>query len=279
MLPALPLPSARQRRSARGLLPARLIGRAGGFDRFAQRRSQISVSSRVPRCTCRQFLGKVDRDIGLEGQGRQLAGKIASWLRRRGQGTVHEGERRFELLPDRGLCRPRGQGVARQGQRVFHPGDPMAIGDSGIDRLPAGIGQRDQMPGQIAAIHRGDVFRLQRPQVARVVPVEEMPAEARRLARVAVPQRSVASSDPARRSPRGDDGKQIYKLSGIRWATIRLRSSKIYRAAACGLTVRPSRSTRCGRPAAGSRIARTQAGEWPRAAALARRRAIAGARS
>ena len=123
------------------------------------------------------------------------------------------GERGFELLPDRGLCRPRGQGVARQGQRVFHPGDPMAIGDGGIDQLPAGIGKRDQMPGQIAAIDRRDVFRLQRPQVARVVPVEEMPAEALELAHGGEgrlqPVRRIEVTQPGEVAG-GEDGEQVH---------------------------------------------------------------------
>ena len=45
------------------------------------------------------------------------------------------------------------------------------------DHLPAGVAEHDQMTSEIAAVHRGDIFRLQRTQVARVVPVVEMPAE------------------------------------------------------------------------------------------------------
>ena len=39
-----------------------------------------------------------------------------------------------------------------------------------------GIGERDQMTGEIAAVDRGDVGGLERPEVGRVVPVVEMTA-------------------------------------------------------------------------------------------------------
>ena len=42
----------------------------------------------------------------------------------------------------------------------------------------AGIGERDQMAREIAAVDRRDVGRLERPQIARVVPVEEVAVEA-----------------------------------------------------------------------------------------------------
>ena len=60
-------------------------------DRFAQRPQpdqRVVEDARAPLAG--EFLGKIDRAIGLEGQRRQLAGKIASWLRRRGQGAVHD---------------------------------------------------------------------------------------------------------------------------------------------------------------------------------------------
>src|SRR5260221_2140472 len=37
------------------------------------------------------------------------------------------------------------------------------------------------MPGQVAAIHRGNIFRIEWPQVLRVVPVKEMPAKPLKL--------------------------------------------------------------------------------------------------
>ena len=42
----------------------------------------------------------------------------------------------------------------------------------------AGIGDRDQVPGKIAAVHRRDIVRRQHGQSGGVIPVEEMPAMA-----------------------------------------------------------------------------------------------------
>ncbi len=44
-------------------------------------------------------------------------------------------------------------------------------------RLPAALGQGQQMPRQIAAIHGREIAGLQRMQVAGIIPVEEMPMQ------------------------------------------------------------------------------------------------------
>ena len=62
--------------------------------------------------------------------------------------------------------------------------------------FPARIGERDQMPGQIAAVDGGDISRIERAQIARVVPVVEMTAEAREAGS------SSRASPPAARPPR-----------------------------------------------------------------------------
>ena len=70
-----------------------------------------------------------------------------------------------------------------------------AASRAAIAPLPAGVGERDQMAGQIAAVDRGDIARLERPQIARVVPVVEMAAEPLRAG-----PSSRASPPAARRS-------------------------------------------------------------------------------
>ena len=47
----------------------------------------------------------------------------------------------------------------------------------------AGLPQRDEVPGEVAAVHRRDVGRLEHAQVAEVVPVVEVPPEAPHAAR------------------------------------------------------------------------------------------------
>ena len=42
----------------------------------------------------------------------------------------------------------------------------------------AGLPQRDEVAGEVAAVHRGDVRRLEHAQVVQVVPVVEVAAEA-----------------------------------------------------------------------------------------------------
>ena len=59
----------------------------------------------------------------------------------------------------------------------FEPRYPILIADRTGGDLAAGIAQRNKMAGKIAAIHRGDIFRLQRAQVARIVPIVKMALE------------------------------------------------------------------------------------------------------
>ena len=70
-----------------------------------------------------------------------------------------------------------------------------------MHELAARLSQGDQVPGQIAAVHGGNVDRLQRPQVPGVVPVAEVAADAVQfghgLQRGLEPFRGVQNSDPA----------------------------------------------------------------------------------
>ena len=70
------------------------------------------------------------------------------------------------------------EGCAGQMQRIEHAGARIRRRGAGIDPFSDGVGQCDQMRREIATVHRGDVARIQRPQILGVVPVIEMPAEA-----------------------------------------------------------------------------------------------------
>ena len=93
-----------------------------------------------------------------------------------------------------------GLGLAAVAQTgAFGAGDVERVGDAAeaprhvegtIPPLFAGIGERDQMSCQIAAVDSRYVSRLQGSKISRVVPVEEMSAHALQATIVA----SVASS-------------------------------------------------------------------------------------
>ena len=91
-------------------------------------------------------------------------------------------ERLVELLPGHRLGAPvvgeRAQRLAGEPQRVRDPGEPFRTHHGTVDHLPAGVAQRDQVPGEIPAVDRRDVLRVERTEVARVVPVVEVAAEA-----------------------------------------------------------------------------------------------------
>ena len=63
----------------------------------------------------------------------------------------------------------------------------------------AGVGQCDQVAGQIAAVHRRDIGRVENPAVSRVVPVVEMPLYPRQRL-----HRAKGRGDPAGRLTQAD---------------------------------------------------------------------------
>ena len=115
------------------------------------------------------FAGVQRQLVQSIGQLRQLRRKLvqgAGQLARRDADAC--ADRRAKPAAPRGRapgCRPRRRTVPRA-----WAGSPRHVG--------AGIGQRDQVAGQVAAVDRRDIGGLQRTQVRRVVPVEEMAAEA-----------------------------------------------------------------------------------------------------
>ena len=89
----------------------------------------------------------------------------------------------------------------------------------GAAPFAAGVGERDQMTGEIAAVYRGHVRRRQNGEIARAVPIEEMPAIARhsrhRRERRLQPRDRLIGADPAK-IPRRDDGEQVQTDIGRR---------------------------------------------------------------
>ena len=169
-------------------------------------------------------------------------------------------------------CRRRRHAIARRAGRAWR-------------HSAAGVGEGDQVAGEVAAVDRRDVARLERPQVARVVPVVEVAAEAlaaapswRASPRAARPCRACRSSRS--RGPRpstADRGRCWSARCGARRPAADLPGS--CPAAAC-CRRRRRRSRRTARCAARSGAAsRASAGATARAGAAARRAADPAARS
>ena len=73
-----------------------------------------------------------------------------------------------------------GQGTRRfadEERRVLDSGEGRPAKSGLVDHVPTGVPQRDQMSGEISAVDRGHVFRVERTTVFRVVPVVEVATE------------------------------------------------------------------------------------------------------
>ena len=66
----------------------------------------------------------------------------------------------------------------RQFERVGHATATLGVRQRQTAPRLAGVGQRDEVSGQIAAIDRGHILRVERMEILRIVPVEEMAAMA-----------------------------------------------------------------------------------------------------
>ena len=94
-------------------------------------------------------------------------------------------QRIFDLMPRDGLRRPivrqQQQRLARELYRVLDTGDRCGAGNRSADPFTTSVGDRDQMGCEVAAVHRRDIRRIERTQVASVIPVIEVTAEALHL--------------------------------------------------------------------------------------------------
>ena len=149
---------------------------AVAFDRPVQRRGpkhqvravRLGVQERRRQCCSRlRIRGEAGEDIVScclckPGADRGERGAYLPQARRR---RACSGQARHLLGRDGGdVGQPRV--IGRHFGRVFLP-------------ALAGVGERDQVAGQVAAVHGRHIARLQRAQVGRIVPIVEMPAEAR----------------------------------------------------------------------------------------------------
>ena len=127
--------------------------------------------------------GDVDHDCRLGGEFRQLSRE-----RFLGRGSARErlGHRRKRILE---LARRHCLSSATETQvDGLLSGQSERIGDSGPTRrgghrrLPplfAGVGDRDEMAGQIAAVDGGHIFGLERLEIPGIIPIVEVAAKAR----------------------------------------------------------------------------------------------------
>ena len=70
------------------------------------------------------------------------------------------------------------RGLDHHGERVGDSGKQTRSHDLLVDESEQSLLQGQKVPGEIAAVHAGDIVRPQRLQRLRVVPVEEMAAMA-----------------------------------------------------------------------------------------------------
>ena len=120
--------------------------------------------------------------------------------------------------------------------------------------VAAGLRHGDQMPGEISAVHRRDIGRVQHAQVAGVVPVVEVAAKARHPLDGLQGVASSAARPPAARSSpchaprRWTEGKARYWWARCGWQSPASGFPESCRAAGSSLPVsRRSRSSaRCG---------------------------------
>ena len=166
----------------------------------------------------------------------------------------------------------------------------MRAASTEVAAITTGVFNDQQVAGQIAAIHRGNIPRLQRPQSGGVVPVHEMPAKPFHLVQsgegflqpldcLAVPiqPKSRAASTEhqiAANIGRATCGARDGRL-GTSW---KLSGGK---ALSCGVT-KVSKTSRCGAPPAAARpgilnatcpdAVRRGATGWPSARSAARSR-------
>jgi hypothetical protein len=111
--------------------------------------------------------------------------------------------------------------LAHQGERVLDAGDRRGAGHGAVAGLPAGARDDEQMAGEIAAVDRRDVARIERAQIGGGVPVVEMAAVAlqplhRGEGRLE-PLHRFGRADPAEIAG-GDDREQIQAHVGRRGA-------------------------------------------------------------
>ena len=126
--------------------------------------------------------GNVRQSPGMGGEFAQASRPVLR--RQRDWSAGHCGccESSLEVTPGESLTSPiitdRARSGAGQRHCVVDPSQRRPDGKRLVDHLTTCVRQYEQMAGQIAAVHRRDVRRFEPVQVARVVPVVQVAAEA-----------------------------------------------------------------------------------------------------
>ena len=104
---------------------------------------------------------------------------------------------------------------------VRNPGEHMRAKQWAVDDVLARLSERDEMTGEVSTIDRGHVFRVERAEVTRVIPVIEMTTETleavHRAERGFEPLDCGHGAEPAE-IVRGDGGEEIQPEVGGRRA-------------------------------------------------------------
>ena len=102
------------------------------------------------------------------------------------KGGHHRVDRIGKLLARDNMCAGRvsdfDQCFAEQAARILQPGEEVRSDGCFLHQLPATIAECQQMPGEIAAVHRRNVLRFERVEIISVIPVVEVSAEQFHLA-------------------------------------------------------------------------------------------------
>ena len=121
--------------------------------------------------------------VGLSGELFETRPQIVRRRKRLARGDRQRGQGIVELAPrDRLRLAAVPQALSLFPRQVEGVGDPGEAGcgawvSAGLCALPfaAGVGERDEVAGEVSAVDRRDIFRIEGAQVAGVVPIVEMP--------------------------------------------------------------------------------------------------------
>ncbi len=146
-----------------------------------QRPDQDEAGARVAALLAQRLRHVGDR-VGVRRQDGEVLGQLARARRADAHGGAEGVERRIErLASDRlraAIVGHVAQRLLGQGQGVVDAAEPVGAEHRRRDDLATGAAERDQVPGEVAAIHRRHILRLEGPQIAGVVPIVEVPVEA-----------------------------------------------------------------------------------------------------
>ena len=165
----------------------------GGRRILGQQRQVVPSVAALPG-QCREPPDRLDHGRLLESRHRRIGGLTEAFRRAGRQGLQPDPQRgdaargvplqmrqvgaKLRHLGGGGLAtRARGgRGLGDEPQRVAHAIEPPPRKDRVIDQREQPSAQRQQMAGEVPAVHRRNVARRQRLQGLGVVPVVEMPA-------------------------------------------------------------------------------------------------------